>query len=86
MYKPTYLYRAVATEEVVNPDTDELVAWPGSPIGRMTGYLSRSGAVNAGAESGFPFEVIRSEPVIFLTKRQRIEREIERLRAELDAS
>lgn len=83
MSKPTYLYRAVATVETRNPFNEEIVTWPGSPIGRATGYLSRSAAVNAGAESGVAFEVIRSEPVIFLTHRERIERDIERLRGEL---
>lgn len=83
MSKPVYLYRAVATTETRNPFTEDLVTWPGSPIGRATGYLSRSAAVNAGAECGVPFEIVRSEPVIFLTRRERLEREIDRLRAEL---
>lgn len=86
MARTTYLYRAVATEHVDDALTGEPIAWPGSTIGRQSGYLSRSGAVDAGRSSGIDFEVVRSEPVVFLTRRERIEREIDRLRAELTTS
>ena len=94
MRKPTYLYRAVTTietDEVFYEDGVEEydAVEPGALIGRRSGYLSRSGARDAAINAGYKpdeFEIVRSEPVIFLTRRQRLEREIDRLRAELAAT
>lgn len=61
----TYLYRAIATEYVDNMYTHEPLAWPGMPLGRTSGYLSRSSAVVAGRSSGVAFTIVRSEPVVF---------------------
>lgn len=61
----TYLYRAVATEHVDNAYNGEPIAWPGMPLGRASGYLSRSSAVIAGQSSGVAFVIVRSEPVVF---------------------
>lgn len=61
----TYLYRAVATEHVENAYNGEPIAWPGMPLGRTSGYLSRSSAVIAGKASGVGFTIVRSEPVVF---------------------
>jgi hypothetical protein len=61
----TYLYRAIAVEYVDDAFTRELIAWPGMPLGRTSGYLSRSAAVNAGRASGVEHVIVRSEPVVF---------------------
>lgn len=72
----TYLYRAVNKHPL-----EILHEWGGEPetvpagsqvFGRQSGYLSRSSAVDAGKASGVPFEVIRSEPVVFPSRRERI--------------
>lgn len=89
----TYLYRAVnaAPIDVVEDYNDDGTPYtlryePGEfTFGRQTGYLSRSGASSAGQRSGEAFTVLRSEPVVFLTRRQKLLREIERLQAELEA-
>ena len=60
-----YLYRAVALEHVDHAHTGEPMFWPGMPLGRATGYLSRSSAVDAGDRAGVAFRVVRSLPVIF---------------------
>ncbi len=94
MSKPTYLYRAVTTVpvEVISYEDGEQVSFiepAGRPIGRQSGYLSRSAAVEVAHRYEYTdaeFEVLRSEPVIFLTTRERLEREIDRLRAELAAT
>lgn len=89
----TYLYRAVNAEPV---DVVEEYNDDGTPytlryeageftFGRQTGYLSRSGATSAGQRSGHPYLVVRSEPVVFLTRREKLQREIDRLQAELAA-
>jgi hypothetical protein len=61
----TYLYRAIALEN----DTDNVDGEPnfyvGMPLGRSSGYLSRSSAVAAGENSGIEFVIVRSEPVVF---------------------
>lgn len=80
-----YLYRAVATEDVDDAFTGEPIAWPGSTLGRQSGYLSRSGAKTAGDRSGIAFEVVRSEPIVFLTREQKLVREIRELTAELES-
>lgn len=96
----TYLYRAVTTVESTDirfdeEDTDPVEAVgphvlpAGTPIGRRSGYLSRSAAIEAAHRYEYrddEFEIVRSEPVIFLTRRERLEREIDRLRAELAAT
>lgn len=79
----TYLYRAVSTEFVDDAFTNEPIAWPGSPLGRATGYLSRSSAVAAGVRSGVAFEVVRSEPVVFLSLPERIQKQINELQRQL---
>lgn len=85
----TFLYRAVNAEPITiddgwdsEPDTIPAGEWT---FGRQSGYLSRSGAVAAGQRSEYPFEIVRSEPVVFLTRREKLLREIERLQAELVA-
>ena len=60
-----YLYRAVALEPVDHPPTGEPIFWPGMPLGRATGYLSRSSAVHAGQRALVRFKILRSEPVTF---------------------
>lgn len=89
----TYLYRAVSTEPFTvteyewddfgesSPHVYEEPA--GMILGRQTGYLSRSSAVDAGHRSGLAFEVVRSEPVEFLTDTERLRRQIQRLTVEL---
>ncbi len=91
MSKPTYLYRAILTEEirreVENLEDGRLVpgilvAPKGVPVGRKTGYLSRSSAVDAAYRNGLTedqFEIVRSEPVEFLDERGRIEKQIDAL-------
>lgn len=81
----TYLYRAVAVEYTHDLDSDELVYWPGLSLGRMSGYLSRSSAVDAGVAAGVAFEIVRSEPVVFLTRAEKIQKQINDLHAELVA-
>lgn len=89
----TFLYRAVNAEpvDVVEEWNDDGTPYtiryePGEfTFGRQTGYLSRSGAASAGNRSGYSFTVIRSEPVVFLTRREKLLREIDRLQAELVA-
>ena len=65
MSRRTYLYRAVTLEHLIDEFTGDTVFWPGDTLGRATGYLSRSAAVDAGRRSGARFEVVRSEPVVF---------------------
>lgn len=60
----TYLYRAVALETVRDEFGDPHVG-PGDSLGRASGYLSRSSAVNAGVRSGVKFVIVRSVPVEF---------------------
>ncbi len=95
MSKPVYLYRAVLTvqkrTECDLPNGDDLVpvvmvARPGTPVGRKTGYLSKSSAIDAAYRNGLldhEFEVVRSEPVEFLTDTERLRRQIQRLTAQL---
>lgn len=80
-----YLYRAVATEHVDDAYMGEPIAWPGMSLGRASGYLSRSGAKSAGERSGIAFEIVRSEPVVFLTRGQQLQKRINEMHAELDA-
>lgn len=92
MSKKIYLYRAVTTRDYdmeyehwdgsgLTVEVDVLPA--GSPIGRQTGYLSRSSAVDAGARSGMEYEIVRSEPVEFLSDTDRLRKQIRELTAEL---
>lgn len=60
-----HLYRAVALDELYDEWSGDLLLWVGAPIGRTTGYLSRSSAVEAGKNSGVRFTIVRSEPVVF---------------------
>lgn len=80
----TVLYRAIATEHVDDAFTGDVVAWPGAVLGRQSGYLSRSAAKNAGERSGIAFEIVKSEPVVFLTAEQRLVRDIRELTEELE--
>lgn len=61
----TYLYRAIALEELEDEWTGDLTCWPGATLGRSTGYLSRSSAVDAGKNSGVRYTIVRSDPVVF---------------------
>ncbi len=79
-----YLYRAISLEESRDEYTDELIYGVGSAIGRQSGYLSRSSAVDAGRASGARFEVRRSEPVVFLTEAETLSKQIRELTAELE--
>lgn len=83
----TYLYRAVNAEPItVNDDMDsepEVIPSGGLTFGRQSGYLSRSSAVSAGMRSPYAFEIIRSEPVMFLTRAEKIQKQINELHAEL---
>jgi len=88
----TYLYRAVLTEYVQVRDERNGHTYhytPGHVIGRQTGYLSRSSAVDNGLafinEKGGSFEVVKSEPVRFLTADEKREKRIAELEAELAA-
>ena len=78
MSKPIYLYRAVTARESL-----ELPAR--FPLGRVTGYLSRSSAVEAGERSGLVYEIERSEPIVFLTRAEKLRKQIAELESELRA-
>lgn len=78
MSKPIYLYRAVTAHESL-----ELPAR--FPLGRITGYLSRSSAVEAGDRSGLDYVIERSEPVVFLSRAENLRKQIAALEAELAA-
>lgn len=80
----THLYRAIALDDYEDEYTREPIYWVGSVIGRQTGYLSRSAAVDAGRRSGIEFEIIRSEPVIFLTRAEQLQKRINELTADLE--
>lgn len=90
MSKPVVLYRAVTTTpQEIFYDGECVIEPPGIVIGRQSGYLSRSGAVDAARRAHFDlheFEILRSEPIIFLSKSERLRREINRLTEELAAS
>jgi hypothetical protein len=62
----TYLYRAIASTSDVDEFSGDLMVWPGVSLGRTSGYLSRSSAVNAGQRSGVDYVIVRSEPVVFI--------------------
>lgn len=80
----TVLYRAVATEHVDDAFTGDVIAWPGAVLGRQSGYLSRSGATDAGRRSGIAFKIVKSEPVVFLSEAERIRKQIWELTARLE--
>ncbi|QEA27081.1 hypothetical protein FGL91_00055 [Microbacterium sp. CBA3102] len=89
----TYLYRAVNAEpiNVIEEWDDDGTPYtiryePGEwTFGRQTGYLSRSGASSAGQRSGHLFTVLRSEPIVFLTRAEKIQKRINELHAQLAA-
>lgn len=92
MSKNVYLYRAVTIRDYEHETrTWDENSWgvefdtmpAGSPIGRQTGYLSRSSAVDAGERSGLDYRVVRSEPVEFLSDTDRLRKQIRELTAEL---
>ena len=87
MSKPVFLYRAVTVRPLlIERDGAEDVLEPGFVIGRKSGYLSRSSAMNAGWRDHFAydeFEVVRSEPIRFLTADEKREKRITELEAEL---
>lgn len=89
MSKPVYLYRAVTTVPLeVFYDGEPIIERPGMVLGRQTGYLSRSAAVEAGRRAYLDpdqFAVVRSEPVEFLSDADKLRREIQRLTAQLAA-
>lgn len=91
MSKPVYLYRAVLTkprtvfvEEYVDGDVVEHfeVMPVGTVLGRRTGYLSRSGAAQWLADD---VAVVRSEPVVFLSRAEQLQKQINELGVELAA-
>lgn len=61
----TYLYRAIATNDI--PDECGFELWfAGDSIGRQSGYLSRSSAVEAGERyAQGHYTIVRSLPVVF---------------------
>lgn len=75
----THLYRAIALEERL-PETvwDNGVA-EGETLGRTSGYLSRSSAIDAGNGSGVAYKIIRSKPVDFTQSTSKLERNINAL-------
>lgn len=87
MSKPFYLYRAVTVKPIAVQVEGEDEVWaPGVIIGRQSGYLSRSSALAAGFRDHYAsdeFEVIRSEPVKFLTAAEKREKRISELESEL---
>ena len=91
MSKPVYLYRAVTTRPrtvtVQEYEDGEFIEYPevmpaGTVLGRRSGYLSRSGAAQWRADD---VEIIRSEPIVFLTRGQQLQKRINEMHAELDA-
>lgn len=90
MSKPVVLYRAVtATPQEIYYDDECVVEPPGIVIGRQTGYLSRSAAVDAARRAHFEpheFEILKSEPVVFLGRAEKLRLEIRRLEQELAAT
>ena len=89
MSKPVYLYRAVLTkprtfivQEYVDGDVVECfeVMPAGTVLGRRSGYLSRSGAAQWRADD---VEIIRSEPIVFLSRAEQLQKQINELTAEL---
>lgn len=58
-----YLYRAVSTENIEPEEEWEHAIWVGMPLGRETGYLSRSSAKDAGERSGIDYRIERSQPI-----------------------
>lgn len=89
MSKPVYLYRAVTTRPrmitVQEFEDGEFIEYPevmpaGTVLGRRSGYLSRSGAAQWRADD---VEIIRSEPVVFLTRAEQLEKRISDMKAEL---
>lgn len=93
MSRPLHIYRAVNAEpvDVVEEWNDDGTPYtvryePGEyAFGRQSGYLSRSGASGAGRRAGHAFSVLRSEPVVFLTRAEKIQKQINDLHAELVA-
>lgn len=61
----TYLYRAISTEETLPESPWDSGHWVGESLGRDSGYLSRSSAVDAGERSGIDYKIVRSKPVDF---------------------
>lgn len=91
MSKPVYLYRAVTTRPrtviVQEYEDGEFIEYPevmpvGTVLGRRTGYLSRSGAAQWLADD---VEIIRSEPVVFLSRAEQLQKQIKELGVELAA-
>lgn len=79
-----HLYRAVAIEDGAD-DCGEPI-FRGEVLGsRVSGYLSRSSAMDAGRASGVEFEVERSEPIVFLSRRERLRKRAAELSAEAKA-
>lgn len=75
----TYLYRAIATEERLPESEWDFGIYEGETLGRMSGYLSRSSAVDAGNGSGVAYKIIRSKPVDFTQGTSKLERNINAL-------
>ncbi|GAA4176355.1 hypothetical protein [Gryllotalpicola koreensis] len=60
-----HLWRAIALEDQHLDWTDEIFVTVGDTLGRQSGYLSRSAAVDAGKRSGLKFKVVKSDPITF---------------------
>lgn len=87
MSEPIYLYRAILSKPLAIGTTDHPGELPaGFSIGRRSGYLSRSSATDhaKGYERkwGAETEVIRSEPIVFLTEREKEAKRADELEAE----
>jgi hypothetical protein len=62
----TYLYRAVAVQDHTHTFRGNVQhIEEGEPLGRSSGYLSRTSAIDAGRRYDVPFVIVRSRPVVF---------------------
>lgn len=87
MSEPIYLYRAILSKPLAIGTADHAGELPaGFSIGRRSGYLSRSSAAEHAYRHAEHFgsetEVIRSEPIVFLTEREKEAKRADELEAE----
>lgn len=91
----TYLYRAITAKDspIVYTEWEDGeersyrdVLPAGTPIGRRSGYLSRSSAIAAARRELYAedeFKVVRSEPVEFLSEPEQLQKRINELKLQL---
>lgn len=87
MSEPIYLYRAILSKPLAVGTADRPGELPaGFSIGRRSGFLSRSSAAEHAYRHAEHFgsetEVIRSEPIVFLTEREKEAKRADELEAE----